>query len=183
MITLKGWELRTWNLGQMFEINFWMIGPKTWWFYVLCCRLLKKSCPVNTSVQSMPAKKSCPLTKFCPVNASVSIQCKSSSGFQTCHFICYHFACNFCCFLFRIMPENVFKIWRAAIWFGCAFQLERPFLRQVIDLDLLACRGLQWLRPNQKRPVFVLACSTRPSCVGEVGITAPRAQPFILQSR
>ena len=61
-------------------------------------------------------------------------------------FICYQFGCkvvwaNFVCNWFRITAEIIFKLLRAAIWRTLS---RHPFLRQVIDLDLLLYTGLDW---------------------------------------
>ena len=53
-------------------------------------------------------------------------------------------AANFGCNRFRITPDIVSKLLRAAIWSCCAVQFESeqtPFLWQVVDLDLLLCTG------------------------------------------
>ena len=58
-------------------------------------------------------------------NRSSSCQRWSLHGFQTSHFICNWFDCkvvsaNFGCNQFRIMPDIVSKLLRAAIWSCCA---------------------------------------------------------------
>ena len=58
--------------------------------------------------------------------------------------ICDRFCCNFGWNRFRIMPDIVSKVLRAAIWSCCVVQFEfeqTPFLGQVVDLDLLLCTG------------------------------------------
>ena len=53
-------------------------------------------------------------------------------------------AANFGCYRFSITPDIVSKLLRTAIWSRCAVQFkpeQTPFLGQVVDLDLLLCRG------------------------------------------
>ena len=53
-------------------------------------------------------------------------------------------AANFGCDRFRIMPDIVSNLLRAASWRRCAVQFESeqtPFLGQVVDLDLMLCTG------------------------------------------
>ena len=51
-------------------------------------------------------------------------------------------AANLICNRFRITPEIVSQLLLATIWSRCAVNLSiRPFLGQVVDLDLLLCTG------------------------------------------
>ena len=53
---------------------------------------------------------------------------------------------NFVCIRFRIILDIVSKLLLAAILICCAFNLNLsrpPFLRQVIDFDLLLCTGFE----------------------------------------
>ena len=67
--------------------------------------------------------------------------------FKHCISFATDLAANFRCNRFRITPDIVSKLLRAAIWSGCAacadqFESEdTPFLGQVVDLDLLLSTG------------------------------------------
>ena len=107
--TSKKWELTTWNLGQIFEIEFarFVTGQyySRW--------LFKADCPRN-------------------LHQSSSCQSWSLHGFQTLHFICDQLGCKFGCNRFRITPDIVSKLLLAAIWRRCAvlFEFEQtPFSR------------------------------------------------------
>ena len=77
----------------------------------------------------------------CPVNAGHYMAFK----FEHCISFAIDLAANFGCYQFRITPDIVSKILGSTIGSRWAILLNlsrRPFLRQVVDLDLLLCTGL-----------------------------------------
>ena len=74
-----------------------------------------------------------------PVDAGLYMAFKYRISFAS------NLTANFGCNRLRITPDNVFKLLRAAILNRCAVRFESeqtPFLKQVVDLDLLLCTGL-----------------------------------------
>ena len=74
-----------------------------------------------------------------PVNAGHYMAFKHCISFAT------NLAASFGCYRFRITPDIVCRLLRAAIWSRWAVWYKslsrRPFLRQVVESDLLLCTG------------------------------------------
>ena len=96
--TLKKWELITWNLGQIFEIKLWMVGQlhRRWVF-------TWADCSKNLQIENR--------NSFCQDWWLHGLQHRISlNSFAT------DCAANFDCNQFRIAPDIVSKLLRAAIW-------------------------------------------------------------------
>ena len=96
VIDLKKWELRTWNLGQISKIKWWMVGQQhSKWLYT------KANCSKNLKIE----------------NWSLSCQRWSLHYMAFKHHISLvtNLAANFDCNRFRIMPDIVPKLLHAAV--------------------------------------------------------------------
>ena len=104
--TLKKWELITWNLGQIFEIKLWMVGQlhRRWVF-------TWADCSKNLQIENR--------NSFCQDWWLHGLQHRISlNSFAT------DCAANFDCNQFRIAPDIVSKLLRAAIWSRCTVRFE-----------------------------------------------------------
>ena len=123
MINLEKWELITWNLGQIFEIELWWLVNNT----------------VDECLQRQIAKKIFKSKiEARPVNAGHYMAFKHRISFAT------DLAANFDCICsesrltsfpsFCAPPSEVAGLFDSNL-------SRHPFLGQVVDLDLLLCTG------------------------------------------
>ena len=90
-------------------------------------------------------------------------------AFKYCISVTTHLAANFGCYRFRIMPDIVSKLLRAAIWSRCPVRLDSehwqtPFFwtgrrRRLVDLDLLIGTGFD----SEKEDLFLCQESKIPT--------------------
>ena len=128
-LTLKKWEATIWNLGQTYKIKLWMVGQNN-------SRIWVDECLQKKIAQ-----------KFFELKIE-------AWSFKHCISFATSLAANFGGYRFRITPYLVSKLLHATIWSHCAVLLNlsrRPFHRQVVNLDLLLCKGF-----NSEHIVFFL---------------------------
>ena len=117
------WKSENWELfGKIFEIKLWKVGQSTSW-----C-LFTKAQQIAERIFKLKIKA-------CPVTAGHYMVFKHQISFAT------NSEANFDCNLFRIMLDIVLccanQIWADSLSSG-----RCPFLRQVVNIDLLLCTGL-----------------------------------------
>ena len=116
LIDLEKVRTETWNLGQIFEIELWMFGclHSRWLFAKAIAKKIFKL-----------------KIKAGPVNAGHYMAFKHSISFAT------DLAANIGCYRFRITPDIVSKLLRAAIWSHCAFWFNLSRRPDSISADAL----------------------------------------------